>query len=242
MIFIGYSSGDRYTVVESLVFHLKNYGFEVWYDFYDMFLGDNRYEENFKKGISGSHYVIFVISKNFFSSNCAKEELDYAQLLYEKGKIILFPLLYRMSADELPQDYNWIKKIIYNEIGEHSGTLFVANQIIERMLHDEVLNRKYRSLSECVNYLRNSNKDYMYSLLDAYLHIDTPNYSARIALLYSAYLYIKSKHLLKESSYACKIVQRIYVFTGLNVALDHLSLSIFSLAMILILNDSIEHL
>ena len=66
-----------------------------------------------------------------------------------------------------------IKKIIYNEIGEHSGTLFVANQIIERMLHDEVLNRKYRSLSECVNYLRNSNKDYMYSLLDAYLHIDT---------------------------------------------------------------------
>ena len=59
MIFIGYSSGDRYTVVESLVFHLKNYGFEVWYDFYDMFLGDNRYEENFKKGISGSHYVIF---------------------------------------------------------------------------------------------------------------------------------------------------------------------------------------
>lgn len=49
MIFIGYSSGDRYTVVESLVFHLKNYGFEVWYDFYDMFLGDNRYEENFKK-------------------------------------------------------------------------------------------------------------------------------------------------------------------------------------------------
>ena len=34
MIFIGYSSGDRYTVVESLVFHLKNYGFEVWYGFH----------------------------------------------------------------------------------------------------------------------------------------------------------------------------------------------------------------
>ena len=112
MIFIGYSSGDRYTVVESLVFHLKNYGFEVWYDFYDMFLGDNRYEENFKKGISGSHYVIFVISKNFFSSNCAKEELDYAQLLYERGEIILFPLLYCMSADELPQEYNCFEKFV----------------------------------------------------------------------------------------------------------------------------------
>lgn len=242
MIFIGYSSDDRYTVVESLVFHLKNYGFDVWYDFYDMFLGDNRYEENFKKGISGSQYVIFIISKNFFTSNCAKEELDYAQLLYEKGEIILFPLLYHMSANELPKEYNWIKKIIYNEIEDHSGTLFVANQIIERMLHDEVLNSKYRSFSECVNYLRNSGKDYMYSLFDSYLHLDIQNYTARITLLYSAYLYIKSKRLVNDDSYTCKIVQRIYIFTGLNITLDHLSLSILSLAMLLILNDSIEHL
>lgn len=242
MIFIGYSSDDRYTVVESLVFHLKNYGFDVWYDFYDMFLGDKRYEENFKKGISGSQYVIFVISKNFFTSNCAKEELDYAQLLYEKGEIIMFPLLYHMSANELPKEYNWIKKIIYNEIDDHSGTLFVANQIIERMLHDEVLKSKYRSLSECVNYLLNSDKVYMYSLLNAYLHIDIQNYSARIALLYSAYLYIKSKGLVNDNSYTCRIVQRIYLFTGLNITLDHLSLSIVSLAMLLILNTSIEHL
>ena len=58
MIFIGYSSGDRYTVVESLVFHLKSYGFEVWYDFYDMFLGDNRYEENFKKGMTAADDIV----------------------------------------------------------------------------------------------------------------------------------------------------------------------------------------
>lgn len=242
MIFIGYSSEDRYTVVESLVFHLKNYGFDVWYDFYDMFLGDNRYEENFKKGINGSQYVIFVISKNFFTSNCAKEELDYAQLLYEKGEIVLFPLLYHMSANELPKEYNWIKKIIYNEIEDHSGSLFVANQIIERMLHDEVVKSKYRSIPECVNYLRDSDKVFMCSLLDAYLHIDIQNYSARIALLYSAYLYIKSECLINDNGYTCKIVQRIYLFTGLNITLDHLSLSILSLAMLLILNDSIEHL
>lgn len=29
MIFIGYSSADRYEIVEFIVFHLKNYGFEV---------------------------------------------------------------------------------------------------------------------------------------------------------------------------------------------------------------------
>ena len=130
----------------------------------------------------------------------------------------------------------------YNEIEDHSGTLFVANQIIERMLHDEVLNSKYRSFSECVKHMQNNGKEYMYSLLDSYLHLDIQNYSARIALLYSAYLYIKSKGLINESSYTSKIVQRIYLFTGLNITLDHLSLSILSLAMLLILNDSIEHL
>lgn len=242
MIFIGYSSDDRYTVVESLVFHLKNYGFKVWYDFYDMFLGDNRFEENFKKGLHGSHYVIFVISQNFFESNCAKEELDYAQLLYERGEIVLFPLLYHMTANELPKDYNWIKKIIYNEIEDHSGTLFVANQIVEKMLHDEVLKCKFHSFSECVNYLKKKDVKYMCNLLNSFIHLDIQNYSARIAILYSAFLYIQSKGLIDENSYTCTIVQRIYLLTGLNISIDHLSLSIFSLAMMLILNTSIDYL
>lgn len=54
MIFIGYSSKDRYTIVESMVFHLKNYGFNVWYDFHDMYLSDARFETNFEHGIKDS--------------------------------------------------------------------------------------------------------------------------------------------------------------------------------------------
>ena len=137
MVFIGYSNEDRYDIVESMVFHLKNYGMTVWYDFQDMMLGDNRFKENFETGIGKSNYVIFIISHNFFNSNCATEELKYAQNLYENGEIVLFPILYLMKASELPEDYNWIKKIIYNEVNEQSGTLFVTNQIIEKMLYDE---------------------------------------------------------------------------------------------------------
>ena len=91
MIFIGYSSKDRYTIVESMVFHLKNYGFNVWYDFHDMYLSDARFETNFEHGIKDSKYVIFILSPNFFTSKCAVEELDYAQTLYEQGTIKLFP-------------------------------------------------------------------------------------------------------------------------------------------------------
>ena len=54
MIFIGYSSKDRYSVVEPILFHLKHLGLHVWYDFHDMFLGDDRYQENFVNGIESA--------------------------------------------------------------------------------------------------------------------------------------------------------------------------------------------
>ena len=91
MIFIGYSSKDRYTIVESMVFHLKNYGFNVWYDFHDMYLSDARFETNFEHGIKDSKYVIFILSSNFLQVNVQsknwitlkrcmnKEQLNYFQ-------------------------------------------------------------------------------------------------------------------------------------------------------------------
>lgn len=242
MIFIGYSNADRYSIVESIVFHLKNYGFNVWYDFYDMFLGDSRYEENFQHGIKNSKYVIMVISNNFFTSNCAKEELDYAQFLYERGDIVLFPILYKIEANDLPKEYSWIKKIIYNEVNEHSGTLFVANQIIERILHDKCTNCEWRSFSECSHYMETHNLLYLSILIESYLHLDIQNYTARIALLYAVYLYIKNKSISVDESYIDKIIKRIFTFTRLNISLDHLSFSIFSLSMLLLVNDFITRL
>lgn len=242
MIFIGYSSDDRYSIVESIVFNLKNYGFNVWYDFYDMFLGDSRFEENFQHGIQNSNYVIMIISKNFFDSACAKEELDYAQFLYERGKIVLFPILYKIESKDLPKEYCWIRKIIYNEIHEHSGSLFVSNQIIEKILHDKCNNCKLRSFSECSHYLNSYKKYYLSTIIETYLQLDIPNYSARIAILYTVYLYIKSQFQYTDEKYTEVIIKRIFTFTKLNITLDHLSFSIFSLSVLLLLNDFIEYL
>lgn len=242
MIFIGYSSEDRYSIVESIVFHLKNYGFNVWYDFYDMFLGDSRFKENFQHGIQNSNYVIMIISKNFFNSNCAKEELDYAQSLYEKGKIILFPILYKIEANDLPKEYSWIRKIIYNEINEHSGSLFVSNQIIEKILHDKCNHCKLRSFSEYSHYVDEHGYHYLSTIIETYLQLDIQNYSARIAILYIIYLYIKSQQHATEENYSEQIIKRIFTFTKLNITLDHLSFSIFSLSVLLLLNDFIKHL
>ena len=236
MIFIGYSNQDRYDIVEPMVFHLKNYGINVWYDFHDMFLSDNRFLENFEIGIGKSHYVVFIISHDFFKSNCAVEELKYAQGLYEKGEIILFPILYLIKASELPNEYNWIKKIIYNEVNEQSGTLFVTNQIIEKMLHDESNKLPLRSFSEISSHLNNKLNEYLKKIIETYLSLDMPNYSAKISLLYAAYLYISIEGKTECDNHIDKIINRIVSFTSLNISLDHLTFSIFRLAMLIALN------
>ena len=236
MIFIGYSSKDRYSVVESMVFHLKNYGFNVWYDFHDMFLGDNRYNENFELGIGKSKYVIFILSNNFFHSKCAIEELRYAQELYEKGEITLLPILYIITIKDIPDEFNWIKKIIYNEVNEQSGTLFVTNQIIEKMLHDTCKTLPLRSFPELSKSFKEKTNSFLYNLCETYLSLDIPNYSARISLLYAMYLYIGNN----SNTTIDKIIRKTISFTSLNISLDHLSFSIFRLAVLIAINNYLQ--
>ena len=65
MIFLCFSSGDRYTIVKSCLYHLKNYGLSVWYDYHELILGDMKREKNFIDAIQTSDYYIIIYSSNF---------------------------------------------------------------------------------------------------------------------------------------------------------------------------------
>lgn len=132
------------------------------------------------------------------------------------------------------------KKIIYNEVTEHSGTLFVTNQIIEKMLHDETIGLPLRSFEEIFRYLSKTSVTYLYKLIETYLNLDIPNYSAKISVLYAVYLYITLDKQVEYSSYVNKIVNKIFTFTSLNITLDHLTFSIFHLTMLIALNEYIS--
>lgn len=228
MIFIGYANDDRYSIVESLVFHLKNWGFHIWYDFHNMYLGDDRIKVNFEYGIRESSYVIFVISHNTFKSRCAIDELLYARDLQESGNIVLFPILYELTADDLPREYLWLKKIIYNETTKASGTFYVVNQIIEKVLSDyqNFLDMKTFSLT-----IRDLNKidPYLDSLINTLDKIDLDNYNARMGILYAAYLYIYNtiKQIPELPLFCTKAIERIFALTRLNISIDHLTYGIY---------------
>ena len=58
MIFFCFSSKDRITIVEAILFHITNYELPVWYDRYKMLMGDERDYKNFEEGVGGCKYAI----------------------------------------------------------------------------------------------------------------------------------------------------------------------------------------
>ena len=234
MIFIGYSSQDRYTVVEPILFHLQKYGFKVWYDFDDMFLGDNRKIENFEKGIAGADYIIFIISHSFFESPCAKEELDYAYELVNKKGYILFSIFYKFLPSELPEDYCWLRTYIFNEIKIDTGTRYATDQIVERMVHDTLLKKRFQSFDALTSLpeLEGYTKDLLLELNS----VDIRNYGIRSGILYALYVYLRNIRKEKQEANCEKAI--IYILNQSQFPLhdNHLIYSILEKSVILFIN------
>lgn len=244
MIFIGYANDDRYDIVESIVFHLKNWGFDTWYDFHNMYLGDNRQKTNFEHGIGESDYVIFVISNNTFQSPCAKEELLYSRSKWESGEIVFFPIFYEMAASELPREYFWLRKLIYNEVTKKTGTFYVTNQIIEKILLDYKNQLSYRSIDMLLDKFQKDQETYLSELCGTLNTIDLDNYNARLGILYAAFKYIYTT-ICKNSylpTFGIKIIERIFSLTRLNISIDHLTYGIFQDTLIIDMNYYIHNL
>ncbi len=240
MLFIAYSKKDRKHLVNPILFHLKQMGVNVWYDFYEMFLGDDRLEANFDKGLACCHYTLFLITPNLFQSNCAREELEYAQVLYENKKLVVFPAFYNYSPEELALEYTWMKNIIYNEITKRSGTCYLANQIIERILNDKIERLAHTSI---LSFLNTSlyNQPFLKEMIFCVKETFEDNYKVKIGLLYGVYVHCTLEQQLETDPdiNLHQAITKIFEMTKNNVKIDHLIYSIFEKCLIIVLNQEL---
>ena len=93
-LFICFAAEDRYSIAEPIVHHLKNYGIKIWYDRYELLLGDNRRKKNLYEGATLCKYAVVIISKYTLKSKCAMEEINIIRKRYRKGDVTVFPILY----------------------------------------------------------------------------------------------------------------------------------------------------
>ncbi len=221
-IFICFAAEDRYNIVEPILYHLKNYGLNVWYDRVFLLMGDNRIEKNLIEGAYKSKCVVLVISKNTSASACAMEEISIVKSNYYNGKNVVFPILYEMSPNQLPQELNWIKELIFKEVLKNSGTREICNHIACKITNDYLSESRYRNIQDIIN--TSSIPPVLQQLLTDYLTIDNSNLNSRIAILYSSYLIMYSKNSHIESPIAGlvkKIYDRLFAETKLNLLIDY---------------------
>ncbi len=221
-LFICFSAQDRYQIVQPIVYHLKNYGVNVWYDRYEMVMGDDRYEKNIVEGAGGCRYAVIILSSNTINSVCATEEIKILESRYYKNDVVIFPVLYELKPCDIPPVFGWIKNMIFKEVNHSTGTLEVCNHIACKITQDMLVNCKYRTIVEIIKSNLQLPKS-VNTLLNKYIQIDSGNLNSRIALLYAIYTIVQSDDI--AANFQCdiptKVFDRLFSETLLNLAVDY---------------------
>ena len=98
--FISHATEDKEEVVRPLVTRLRELGFEIWYDEFELTIGDSL-RRSIDRGLAASRFGIVVLSPAFFAKNWPQYELDgLVAKEMSSGKVIL-PLWHRVTRDEV---------------------------------------------------------------------------------------------------------------------------------------------
>lgn len=99
-VFISHASEDKDEVVRPLAHALKEAGLSVWYDEFELKIGDSL-RKKIDKGLANSQFGIVILSKNFFRKGWTNYELDGIVSKAVSGEQIILPIWHNITKKEL---------------------------------------------------------------------------------------------------------------------------------------------
>lgn len=99
-VFISHASEDKDSVVRPLAIALKNKGVNVWYDEFELKIGDSL-RRKIDQGLSKSKFGIVVISRSFIKKGWTNYELDGLMTKAISGQQILLPIWHDITKQEV---------------------------------------------------------------------------------------------------------------------------------------------
>jgi len=100
-VFICHASEDKVDFVEPLTNALKEAGIKVWYDRFELKLGDSL-RDKIDEGLANSLYGVVVLSSSFFKKEWPKTELDaLVSRQNEDGKKLILPIWHGVGIKEV---------------------------------------------------------------------------------------------------------------------------------------------
>lgn len=99
-VFISHSSADKDDFVRPLATELQNLGIKVWYDEFELKIGDSL-RRSIDQGLINSRYGIIVLSSSFFKRDWTNYELDGFVNKEMNGMKVILPIWHKVSKDEV---------------------------------------------------------------------------------------------------------------------------------------------
>src|ERR1700674_911393 len=90
-VFISHATEDKDEVVRPLANALRDHGLVVWFDEFELRIGDSL-RRKIDSGIAGGGFGIVVLSRSFFAKGWSHYELDGLVTMAVSGKQVLLPL------------------------------------------------------------------------------------------------------------------------------------------------------
>lgn len=99
-VFISHATEDKDEVVRPLANALVGEGLRVWYDEFELRIGDSL-RRKIDSGLARSRFGVVVLSHSFFAKNWPQYELDGLETLEMTGKQVILPLWHRITKSEV---------------------------------------------------------------------------------------------------------------------------------------------
>lgn len=99
-VFISHASEDKNEVVRPLAHALQKAGLKVWYDEFELRIGDSL-RRKIDKGLGNSRFGVVVLSQAFFGKGWPNYELDGLVTLAVSGEQVLLPIWHKVSKQEV---------------------------------------------------------------------------------------------------------------------------------------------
>ncbi len=98
--FISHASEDKSKLVRPLANALKKMGFHIWYDEFELRVGDSL-RQSIDRGLVNSRYGIVVLSPAFFAKNWPQYELNGLTAREMRGRKVILPVWHKVTRDDI---------------------------------------------------------------------------------------------------------------------------------------------
>jgi len=99
-VFISHASEDKENVVRPLAHSLKDGGLSVWYDEFELSIGDSL-RRQIDKGVANSRFGVVVFSKHFLAKGWTNYELDGIVTKSVGNEQIILPIWHEITKQEV---------------------------------------------------------------------------------------------------------------------------------------------